>query len=97
MSEKRFTLTDLHEVKDNGKIMTVDEVINMLNEQQATINDKEKMVKSLNDDIKRLHTAIDEYGIDIKNLHNRLRKQERISNTYNEITQLLIELIGEIE
>ena len=34
---KRFTLTDWHEVKDNGKIMTVDEVINMLNDQQDTI------------------------------------------------------------
>ena len=38
MSEKRFTLTDWHEVKDNGKIMTVDEVVGKLNEQQATIN-----------------------------------------------------------
>ena len=37
MSEKRFTLTDWHEVKDNGEIMTVDEVINMLNEQQDSI------------------------------------------------------------
>ena len=31
MSEKRFTLTDWHEVKDNGRIMTVDEVIDMMN------------------------------------------------------------------
>ena len=38
MSEKRFTLTDWHEVKDNGNIMTVDEVVGKLNEQQATIN-----------------------------------------------------------
>lgn len=32
MNEKRFTLTDWHEVKDNGNIMTVDEVVNKLNE-----------------------------------------------------------------
>lgn len=37
MSEKRFTLTAWHEVKDNGKIMTVDEVVGKLNEQQDTI------------------------------------------------------------
>lgn len=38
MSEKRFTLTDWHEVKDNGKIMTVDEVVGKLNEQQDIIS-----------------------------------------------------------
>ncbi|MBP5423007.1 MAG: hypothetical protein J6Y78_11255 [Paludibacteraceae bacterium] len=32
MSEKRFTLTDWHEVKEDGKIMTVDEVIKTLND-----------------------------------------------------------------
>ena len=42
MSEKRFTLTDWHEVKDNGKIMTVDEVVGKLNEQQATIKRLQK-------------------------------------------------------
>ena len=61
------------------------------------LNDREKMIESLNDDITRLHTAIDEYAVDIRNLHNQLRKQERISNSYKEMTQLLMELIGEIE
>lgn len=61
------------------------------------MNDREKMIESLNDDIARLHNAIDEYAVDIRNLHNRLRKQERISNSYKEMTQLLMELIGEIE
>lgn len=61
------------------------------------LNDREEMIKSLNDDIERLHTAIDEYGIDLRNLHNQLRKQVRISNSYKEISQILMELIGEIE
>ena len=47
MTEKRFTLTDWHEVKDNGKIMTVDEVINMLNEQQDQISYWKHKVNSL--------------------------------------------------
>jgi peptidoglycan hydrolase CwlO-like protein len=55
------------------------------------------MIESLNDDIERLHTAIDEYANDIRNLHNRLRKQARITNSYKEMTQILMELIGEIE
>ena len=61
------------------------------------LNDREEMIKSLNDDITRLHNAIDEYANDLRNLHNQLRKQERISNSYKEMTQLLMELIGEIE
>ena len=61
------------------------------------LNDREKMIESLNDDIERLHTAIDEYGTDVRNLHKRLRKQMRITNSYKEMTQLLMELIGEIE
>ena len=44
MNEKRFTLTDWHEVKDKGKIMTVNEVINMLNEQQAEIERLQKII-----------------------------------------------------
>ena len=47
MTEKRFTLTAWHEVKDNGKIMTVDEVINMLNEQQDQISYWKHKVNSL--------------------------------------------------
>ena len=34
MVEKRFTLTDWHEVKKNGEVMTVNEVVDCLNEQQ---------------------------------------------------------------
>lgn len=34
MNDKLFTLTDWHEVKKDGKIMTVNEVIDCLNEQQ---------------------------------------------------------------
>ena len=44
MSEKRFTLTDWHEVKDNGKIMTVNEVVGKLNEQQAEIERLQKII-----------------------------------------------------
>ena len=47
MNEKRFTLTDWHEVKDKGKIMTVDEVINMLNRQQDQISYWKHKVSSL--------------------------------------------------
>ena len=61
------------------------------------LNDRESMIESLNDDIERLHTAIDEYATDVRNLHNRLRKQARITNSYKEMTQILMELIGEIE
>ena len=61
------------------------------------LNDREEMIRSLNDDIERLHTAIDEYGTDSRNLHNRLRKQVRITNSYKEMTQILMELVGVIE
>ena len=44
MTEKRFTLTDWHEVKDNGKIMTVNEVIDTLNNQQAEIERLQKII-----------------------------------------------------
>lgn len=61
MSEKQFTLTDWHEVKDNEKIMTVDEVVGKLNEQQDTINQQQfqldmsqKLIKKLKNDIKMI-------------------------------------------
>ena len=44
MSEKRFTLTDWHEVKKDGKIMTVNEVIDTLNNQQAEIERLQKII-----------------------------------------------------
>ncbi len=37
MSDKIFTLTDWHEVKKDGKILTVNEVIDCLNEQQLQL------------------------------------------------------------
>ena len=52
MSEKRFTLTDWHEVKDNGKIMTVDEVVGKLNEQQAEIERLQKVIDLTNYQLK---------------------------------------------
>ena len=60
-------------------------------------NDREKMIDDLNNEITRLHKVIDDYGVDIKNLHGKLRKQNRITNNYKEISQILMETIGEIE
>ena len=48
MSEKQFTLTDWHEVKDNEKIMTVDEVVGKLNEQQSTIKQLQRICETIN-------------------------------------------------
>lgn len=53
MSEKRFTLTDWHEVKDNGKIMTVDEVVGKLNE--------------LNNENEQLKQKLENIGLNEKN------------------------------
>ena len=44
MSEKRFTLTDWHEVRMDGKVMTVNEVIDTLNSQQAKIERLQKII-----------------------------------------------------
>lgn len=101
MSEKRFTykngrITD-EESKGDINISYNLNTDDGRKELCVFLNDREKMIESLNDDIARLHTAIDEYGIDLRNLHNQLRKQMRISNSYKEMTQLLMELIGEIE
>ena len=100
MSE-RFTYTN-GDIKDN-KSKGDTNLLYKLNSDEGRLelvefmNDREKMIVALNDDIARLHTAIDEYANDIRNLHNRLRKQQRITNSYKEMTQLLMELIGEIE
>ena len=53
MSGKRFTLTDWHEVKDNGKIMTVDEVVGKLNE--------------LNNENEQLKQKLENIGLNEKN------------------------------
>lgn len=45
MAEKRFTLTDWHEVKDKDKVMTVDEVIDTLNSQAEKIEHLQKIIK----------------------------------------------------
>ena len=89
MNEKRFTLTAWHEVKDNGKIMTVDEVVGKLNEQQATI-------QSLQGDVNRLQYIIDELRKDnykrfekINELKAKLREKEEDEQLYaNEIVEL---------
>lgn len=101
MSEKRFTYKN-GRITDNEGEGDINTSYNLntddgRKELCVFLNDREKMIESLNDDIERLHTAIDEYANDIRNLHNRLRKQQRITNSYKEMTQLLMELIGEIE
>lgn len=52
-SEKRFELTELHEVKDNGRILTVDEVIESLNNQNDEIDKLKNEVKKLRGQMKR--------------------------------------------
>ena len=89
MSEKRFTLTDWHEVKDNGKIMTVDEVVGKLNEQQATINE----YKENWDDMVELATKTSLRNIQldeqIGQLKAKLREKEEDERLYaNEIVKL---------
>lgn len=62
MSEKRFTLTAWHEVKDNGKIMTVDEVVGKLNEQQAEIERLQKIIDLTNYQLKVQDRILKEVG-----------------------------------
>ena len=60
MSE-RFTLTDWHEVKDNGKIMTVDEVVSKLNELAEENENLKKERILLNYQLKVQDRIINEY------------------------------------
>ena len=61
------------------------------------MNAREDVITDCNAEINRLIEVLGERHTDLRNLNNRLRKQERISNSYKEMTQLLMELIGEIE
>ena len=81
MSEKRFTLTDWHEVKDNGNIMTVDEVVGKLNEQQATITAQKKgldeymdNIIALSKDNEQLQTKIKRQDVTIQTLTENIEK-----------------------
>ncbi len=47
---KRFELTDWHEVKDEGKILTVNEVINLMNQ----LNDENVELKRKIEEIKNI-------------------------------------------
>ena len=78
MSEKRFTLTDWHEVKDNGNIMTVDEVVGKLNEQQATINHLKHELgeyKENWDDLVELATKTSLRNVELDEQIGQLRKE----------------------
>ena len=82
MSEKRFTLTDWHEVKDNGNIMTVDEVVGKLNEQQATIRKLQDLCGESDYENVKLRQ-------EIKELKAQLREKEEDERLYaNEIVKL---------
>ena len=61
------------------------------------MNDREKMIVELNDDIAKLQDDLEEWTTGYRNSQKQLRKQERISNSYKEMVHLLMELIGEIE
>ena len=101
MSEKRFTYTN-GDIKDNESKGDTN-LLYKLNSDEGRLelvefmNAREQMITSLNDEIKRLWDLIEEHATDSSNLKRELRKQTRISNSYKEMTQLLMELIGEIE
>ena len=61
------------------------------------LNDREDIITDCNAEINRLIEVLGERHTDLRNLNNRLRKQMRITNSYKEMTQILMELIGEIE
>lgn len=74
MSEKQFTLTDWHEVKDNGKIMTVDEVVGKLNEQQADLNYLARFIGEF---------KVEEFRLKLRNLRmleNKIDEQQATIN-----------------
>ena len=52
MTKKRFELTDWHEVKDNGNIMKVQEVVDKLNEQDEKIELLQKYIAIFRYDLK---------------------------------------------
>ena len=101
MSEKRFThkngrITDNESKGDTPtsyNLNTDDGRLELL----QFLNDREDVITDCNAEINRLIEVIEETHTDLRNLNNRLRKQERIANSYKEMTQLLMELIGEIE
>ena len=96
MSEKRFTLTDWHEVKDNGKIMKVQEVVACLNEQQATISYLEEANPRLQEQLGETLALVDEQQATIKQLkeeneqlRQELQKKQEEERLYaNEIVKL---------
>ena len=77
MSEKRFTLTDWHEVKDNGKIMTVDEVVGKLNQQQTIIGH----YKENWDDMVELATKTSLRNVELDEQIGRLQR-EKLGGNY---------------
>lgn len=77
MSEKRFTLTDWHEVKDNGRIMTVDEVIDMMN----NLYEENQLLQR---DISIVHNKNKELMLENENLKhwNRCLSKKRHKESY---------------
>ena len=76
MSEKRFTLTDWHEVKDNGKIMTVDEVVGLLNK----LDSVNKLLKLKNENLKEMFEQSEERAEHWKSLYENL--YEKVGGNY---------------
>lgn len=93
MSEKRFTLTDWHEVKDNGNIMTVDEVVGKLNEQQATIRRLQDLCGESDGENAKLRIENKELQEEIKLLKpTNVEQYEQIVQLQEENEQLRKEL-----
>ena len=101
MSEKRFTLTDWHEVKDNGKIMTVDEVVGKLNEQQATINHLKQELEEYKenwDDMVELATKTSLRNVELDEQIGRLqRENEQLKKARDKSDKFIVKKGLEIE
>ena len=75
MSEKRFTLTAWHEVKDNGKIMTVDEVVGKLNTLHQENQELKKKNNALKEDINQSEKRVKHWMILYGDVYDKMQKR----------------------
>ena len=75
MSEKRFTLTAWHEVKDNGKIMTVDEVVGKLNTLHQENQELKKKNNALKEDINQSEKRVKHWMMLYGDVYDKMQKR----------------------
>ena len=101
MMSERFTYTNGN-IKDN-QCKGDTNLLYKLNSDEGRLelvefmNDREKMIVALNDDIAKLQEELEDGITRYRNSQKQLRKQERLTLLYKEMVQLMMELIGEIE